>query len=146
MNPSILSSFTALSVHFDLGTTATSTIASSRDLLGASDDMTMAAAKQLAVTTAERLMSAATLDVGLASPALRPEALGSTYIYDPALRRYVVAPGRSGAPANGVRFILYAVNPVTHEPISAVEIGYADLLDEGVARPTGIDLRLIVVS
>ena len=146
MNPSILSSFTALSARFDLGTMATSTIASSRDLLGAPEGLTMAAAKQLALTTAERLMATAASNVRLASPALRPGSLGSTYIYDPAVRRYVVAPERSGAPANGVRFILYALNPVTHEPITAVEIGYADLIDEGVTRPTGIGLRLIVVS
>ena len=58
----------------------------------------------------------------------------------------MVAAGATGAPAGGVRFVLYAINPVTHEPIVATEIGHADLIDEGRARPTGIGLRLIVVS
>jgi hypothetical protein len=58
----------------------------------------------------------------------------------------VVAPERTGAPENGVRFVLYAVNPVTHEPIVATEIGHADLIDDGASRPTGLGLRLIVVS
>lgn len=40
----------------------------------------------------------------------------------------------------------YAVNPVTREPLVETEIGYADLTDEGRARPTGIGLRLVVVS
>jgi hypothetical protein len=91
-------------------------------------------------------MAAAVSDVKPASPALRPGSLGTTYVYDPALQRYVAAAGRTGAPPNGVRFILYAVNPITHEPIVSLEVGHADLIDEGAARPTGLGLRLIVVS
>jgi hypothetical protein len=146
MSPSVWASFTTLSERFDLGTTATSAVAGSREVLGARDDLTMARSKQIAMATADRLMTAAASDVEPASPVLRPGSLGKTYVYDATLRRYVAAPERTGAPPNGVRFILYAVNPVTHEPIVATEIGYADLVDEGIARPTGIDLRLIVVS
>lgn len=55
-----------------------------------------------------------------------------------------VASERTGAPATGVRFILYAINPVTKEPIEDVEVGWVDLVDEsdGVAN----SLRIIVVS
>ena len=36
---------------------------------------------------------------------------------------------RAGAPANGIRFILYEVNPITGEP-GATEIGWVDVMDE----------------
>lgn len=146
MRPPVLASFGALSGRFDLGPTTTVAIAGSRELLSARDDLTIASSKRLALTAAERLMSASRFDVTLASPALRPGSLGTTYIYDPATQRYVAALGRTGAPPDGVRFILYALNPVTREPIVSVEVGHADLIDEGAARPTGLGLRLIVVS
>jgi hypothetical protein len=151
MQPPVLASFTALSARFDLGPVATAAIATSQELVAGSPlegghNRTLAHSKQLALSTAERLMAAAVSDVSLASPALPPGSLGTTYVYDPVLERYVAAPGRTGAPANGVRFILYAVNPITHEPIVSVEVGHADLLDEGATRPTGLGLRLIVVS
>lgn len=153
MSSSVWASFTTLSERFDLGIPTTSAVAGSRELLAGAlragrdrDGLTMARSKQIAMATAERLMTAAAADVVLASPVLRLESLGKTYVYDATLQRYVVAPERTGAPENGVRFVLYAVNPVTHEPIVATEIGYADLIDDGAARPTGLGLRLIVVS
>jgi hypothetical protein len=145
MRPPVLESFIALSAGFDLAPLTTAALAGSRELIQ-TDNLTLARSKQLAVATAERLMTAGARDVSPASPALRSGSLGTTYIYDPAVERYVPAPGRAGAPANGVRFILYAVNPITHEPIVSVEVGYADLIDEGATRPTGVGLRLIVVS
>jgi hypothetical protein len=146
LSPSVWASFTALSERFDLGAATTSALAGSREVLGARDGLTMARSKEIAMATAERLMVATASDVVLASPVLRPGSLGKTYVYDATLRRYVVAPERTGAPENGVRFVLYAVNPVTHEPIVATEIGHADLIDDGAARLTGLGLRLIVVS
>jgi len=54
-------------------------------------------------------------------------ALGKTFEFDTLADRYV-AGQRTGAPANGVRFILYAVDPVTEAPVlPLVETGYADL-------------------
>jgi hypothetical protein len=146
MRPPIWTSFAALGEQFELGTTATAAIAGSRELLRTSDGLTLTRSKQVALATVERLMSITGTDVAPSSPAIRAEALGRTYIYDATLGRYVVAPERTGAPTGGVRFILYAVNPVTGEPIVATEIGYADLIDEGRSRPTGIGLRLMVVS
>lgn len=69
-----------------------------------------------------------------------PDSLkGKTFEYDTATNSYVVT-ARSGANANGVRFILYEVDdglcvvegtclPV--EPL--VEVGYVDLIDESTA-------------
>ena len=146
MRPPVLESFIAFSPRFDLAPPTTAAVATSRRLVGGPADLTLAGAKRIALVTSEQLMAAAVEDIVPASPVLRPGSLGTTYVYDPALARYVPAPGRTGAPANGVRFILYAVNPVTHSPIVSVEVGHADLIDEGIARPTGVGLRLIVVS
>jgi hypothetical protein len=146
MRPPIWTSFATLGEQFDLGPMATAAVAGSRELLHAPGGLTAARSKQIALATAERVMTTVTTDLTPASPAIRQDALGRTYVYDATLRRYVLAPERTGAPAGGVRFILYAVNPVTHEPIVATEIGHADLIDEGRTHPTGIGLRLIVVS
>ncbi len=54
--------------------------------------------------------------------------LGSTFVYDAAQRQYVLS-NATGAPANGVRFLLHSV-PVTAQ--SSV-IGYVDLLDDTTA-------------
>ncbi len=70
---------------------------------------------------------------------IRPAVLGHTYVYDPVAHRYVPDPARAGAPGNGVRFILYAVDPGTHEPRVDQETGYADLTDDG---PEGLGLGL----
>ena len=62
------------------------------------------------------------------TPAVIPAvALGKTFEYDVVTDRYV-AGLRTGAPANGVRFVLYAVDPITKAPVEPlVETGYVDL-------------------
>ncbi len=82
----------------------------------------------------------------LAVQVIRPAVLGRTYVYDPAARRYVPAPSRLGAPANGVRFILYAVDPGSHEPRGDQETGYADLTDQGTASGFGVGLHFRAVA
>ena len=52
-------------------------------------------------------------------------------------------PDRLHAPENGVRFILYEVDPVTHEP-GDNEIGHVDLLDE--STDLAYVARVIVVT
>jgi hypothetical protein len=53
------------------------------------------------------------------------DALGTTFVYDPGSSQYIPSdPPRTGAPANGVRFILY---DGTTEPLT--EVGYFDLID-----------------
>ena len=57
---------------------------------------------------------------------------------------YVVDATQTG-PSNGIRFLLYAVNPVTEEIAEPLnEIGYADLLDESTDLTAAV--RLMVVS
>ncbi len=73
------------------------------------------------IAEAFRSASAATLVI--------PESFrGRTYEYD-AVQGWFYVPDRSGAPTNGMRFILYLVNPITDEP-STTEIGWVDVMDE----------------
>ncbi|HSL70953.1 MAG TPA: hypothetical protein VK864_11975 [Longimicrobiales bacterium] len=68
---------------------------------------------------------------------------GKTFVFDANLHDWVADPTRTGAPANGVRFIIY--EPKGAEPDPTREIGHADLIDLG-DNTAGIGLRLIVVE
>jgi hypothetical protein len=68
---------------------------------------------------------------------------GKTFVYDGAQHRWVIDPARTGAPANGVRFITY--EPRGAEPDATRPIGHADLIDLGDAS-AGLALRLVVVE
>lgn len=94
-----------------------------------------------ATTRAGALENGSTFARTLISPAHR----GRTFVYDAALDNYVVDPARTGAPANGVRFILY-VTGSDGRPNPAKEIGSADLLDEGSSSNATIVLHLIVTK
>ncbi len=83
------------------------------------------------------------MSVAGAQAILIPESFrGRTYEYN-ALEGYYHNPDRAGAPANGIRFVLYEVNPITGDP-GSTEIGYVDVLDEGTE--TAAVVRLVVVS
>ena len=77
-------------------------------------------------------------------PIIRSSMLGKTLVYDPATKKYI-ASDRTGAPANGVRFILYQ-NDASNQPIVGQEIGAADLTDQKAASLTSAGLRLVVTS
>lgn len=87
----------------------------------------------------------------LAFKALRPNfattllpetAWGKTYVWDMGQQRYVE--GAGDAPANGVRFVLYAVDPFTGKPASPLnEVGYADLIDASTASAAGVRVLLV---
>ena len=77
-------------------------------------------------------------------PIIRTSVLGKTMVYDAATKQYVVATGRQGAPANGVRFVLY--EEVAGKPNPAKEIGYADLTDEKAGAANSFGLRFKVVA
>jgi len=71
-----------------------------------------------------------------------PEILGKTYEWSTATLRYEQT-ARAGAPVNGVRFILYALDAIGG-PIVTQEIGYADLKDE--SSGTTQQMHLLVVG
>ena len=64
-----------------------------------------------------------------------PAFVGKTFEWDFTTLQYDTT-ARTGAPSNGVRFILYAIDPLTLEPAGpapGTEVGYIDLKDEGSA-------------
>jgi len=90
--------------------------------------------------------SAADVGFGPAeNPIISSFRRGKTFVYDPSLGRYVMDPALAGAPATGVRFILYEPGP-DGRPDPEKEMGYADLIDEGDDSLEEIALRLVVVE
>ncbi len=78
------------------------------------------------------------------SGAIPPAALGKTFVYSTAESRYVVS-DRTGAPSDGVRFVLYAVDPLTHQPAAPLaETGYVDVVDH--SGTNDVDVRVLAVS
>lgn len=75
---------------------------------------------------ASRSLSVPTAPTGL----LIPDAMeGTTFVWSVEQEAYV-ASDLAGAPANGVRFIYYAVNPVSGQPAAPLnELGRIDLID-----------------
>ncbi len=65
-----------------------------------------------------------------------------TYEYD-AVQGWSHNAARKGAPANGIRFILYEVDPITGVP-GTTEVGWVDVLDESTT--TAAVVRLSVWS
>ena len=80
-----------------------------------------------------------------AAPIISETHRGATFVYDPDTDQYVVDPDREGAPATGVRFILYEVD-AAGLPVVEDEVGHADLVDEGDASAEDVALRLVVVA
>lgn len=79
-------------------------------------------------------------------PLISESGRGTTFVFDTLSGGYVPRFSRPGAPANGVRFILYAVNPLTGAPEVSAEIGHADLFDLGSATGPEVAVQFIVVS
>jgi hypothetical protein len=70
---------------------------------------------------------------------VRTTALGTTFVWDPNANAYI-ASSDSGAPANGERFMLYAISQHTGLPsVPLTSIGYVDLTDAS-AGATGVTL------
>ncbi|HEX6644525.1 MAG TPA: hypothetical protein VF037_07605 [Gemmatimonadales bacterium] len=72
-----------------------------------------------------------------------PEVAGKTYAYDPESGDWV-ASELTGAPANGVRFLLYAVDAFGDIVTPLVETGHVDLTD--LSSGSGHQARLVAVS
>ncbi len=79
------------------------------------------------------------------APIISTPNRGKTLIYDPAVGDYRLDPTRSGAPANGVRIIIYKQGS-DGKPDTSQEIGYADLFDNGDNSAEDISLRLVAVE
>lgn len=72
---------------------------------------------------------------------LPPELRGQTFAWNATTFQYE-ATQRPGAPPNGVRFILYALDP-GGAPIVTQEIGYVDLMDESSGATDRLHTRVV---
>ena len=138
-SPAFLS-FSAISADID-GTIAASVVSLNAARRGMPE-----VARQNAVRFATMLPGAPTgTAAGLSlSSSIPPAVAGKTFVWDEALDEYV-ASALTGAPANGVRFMLYAVNPVTGRPVEPlVGLGHADVIDQSGGSTRAA--RVIVVS
>lgn len=90
--------------------------------------------------TLERVRAAGlALDASDIQSIFPDNVLGKTFVYNPNTPGYELS-DTTGAPSNGVRFILYAVDPVLHRVLTPLNaIGYVDFVDEGN------DLRITAV-
>jgi hypothetical protein len=71
------------------------------------------------------------------------EVAGKTFVWDESTDTYVVS-DLSGAPSNGVRFLLYAVDPVTHRPVEpVVETGYVDVIDQSTSALANVRIKVV---
>lgn len=95
---------------------------------------------------ADRLRSSVTQLGGSEAVANIPVAvLGSTFVYNPLTEQYELDESRTDAPANGVRFVLYAVNPILLQPIEPLqEIGYLDITDSSSLPTLTIGMEAVI--
>jgi hypothetical protein len=79
-----------------------------------------------------------------ASVAAVPSALlGTTFVWDETSDVYV-ASDLAGAPTSGVRFVLYAVDPVASRPVEpVVEVGYVDITDHSTSTAVDVSVRVV---
>ena len=127
---STFASFSSQSLLFDAALSGTPLVSSSAvamDIRASGPAGMRAAAMRSAQRLAGLLPSAANMRFSASTAAISAAVAGKTYEYSGGT--YV--PGaRTGAPANGVRFLLYAVDPVTFVPVAPlVETGYVDITD-----------------
>jgi hypothetical protein len=103
-----------------------------------------AAAKRAAARMASIFKQGRRSGFSASVAAVPPEVAGKTFVYDPGTAGYVQS-DLTGAPANGVRFIIYAVNPVTWAPSEPLtETGHVDLIDLSAGSTQAA--RVLVVS
>ncbi|MSR05908.1 MAG: hypothetical protein EXR93_02375 [Gemmatimonadetes bacterium] len=71
-------------------------------------------------------------------------ALGKTFTYNPQTGKYASS-GQPGAPANGVRYLLYKVDNTTKAIVLPAEsVGYLDLTNETTPSPNSLGIKAVV--
>jgi hypothetical protein len=98
-----------------------------------------AGAMRYSASLAKKYVSAGGLRPSFSSSAVPAQYLGVTFTYDVNTHSYVESE-LPGAPSNGARFLLYAVNPITREIVEPLnQIGYADI----ISTETSVQVRLV---
>jgi hypothetical protein len=139
-----IASFTAVSNQID-AVLAAPVVAPAVRLLAAHDDAAFGARSREFVLRAAAFAHAEPGAPRLTAVASLPAGrMGGTWAWEPARSRYVRT-ALDGAPGDGVRFLLYAVDGATGLPRTPLRpVGYADVRDAG--RGAEMATRVRVVS
>ncbi len=91
--------------------------------------------------------NAAQRGAGNAVPLFPLNFLGGTFVFDAATDAYVLDRTLGGAPPDGVRFVLYTLDPASGLPsLPLFPIGFVDLVDESNATSTRLRVRAFDTS
>lgn len=138
-------SFSTFSLMFDAALGPAPMISASAaalDVRASSRAGMRAAAVRNAKRMAAMLTSRAKPSLSAATAGIPAEAAGKTFIYDLGTGTYVLS-DRAALPSNMVRFILYAVDPVTLAPANPlVETGRVDLTDLSSGSTSAVRVRV----
>jgi hypothetical protein len=108
------------------------------------------AARDLALTAAQRraLLQFSTHGPSGTQAIFPVDVLGKTFVWDTTLNRYVVNPTLTGAPANGVRFVLYLMgDTVLGRPrVPLQTVGSVDLTDLSTALSNKVGVKVKYLS
>jgi hypothetical protein len=140
-------SFSTFSLMFDAalgGSPIISASAAALDIRGKNVSGIRAAAVRATQRLAATMPKAGSESFSAAMMSIPVAVAGKTFIYDPGTGSYV-ASNRALLPSNTVRFILYAVDPVTYQPVVPLaETGHVDLIDLSAGSTQAA--RVLVVS
>lgn len=131
-----LNSFSAVSS--DIAPVAPARIAGLRALVSATNPLAQSSvlkpfAKGMETSRILRQLAPALINAS-AADLFPPDVVGKTFEWN-AITDLYEATARAGAPVKGVRFILYAIDPLTYRPVEpVVEVGQVDLVDESIGN------------
>lgn len=75
------------------------------------------------------------------------DLLGKTLVWDTTSLSYVVSANATGAPANGVRLLLYFADPNTNLPFKPLQVlGYLDLTDKSTPQADKLGVLVAIVN
>jgi hypothetical protein len=141
-------SFSTFGEMFDAALGTAPMISASRaalDLRGANARDLRASAVRAAKRLAAVMPKAAPEGMSASAAEIPPAYAGKTFVYDVNTSSYVVSDRPLLDQTNKVRFILYAVDPLTFSPVlPLVETGYVDLID--LSEGSTAAIRVVVVS
>lgn len=88
--------------------------------------------------------AAGALSPGAGTAIFPVDVLGKTFTYNPQTGKYQLS-NETGAPATGVRFVLYAVNATTQQVVIPLDpIGYLELTDESTPSAVALGIKAVV--
>jgi hypothetical protein len=146
-NAEALNSFTTLSLTGDISPAAAPQLKALRAAIRASNPLDGSSMLRPYGRRIEEAQLLRQLVPTLANAVIfPPEVLGKTFEWNLTNSLYEPT-ARTGAPTNGIRFILYAIDPFTGLPADPlVEVGYVDLMDESTSTTTKLHVQVAGVG